>query len=84
MRIHKKWETGRYYKFIQNSRAFCRFPPGFYKHVDIDFENARLGFNNRDRAIARSIPLVHLMIFHVNGNLDSTWLPDEEILAKLT
>ncbi|MEX2682312.1 MAG: radical SAM protein [Candidatus Sigynarchaeota archaeon] len=52
------------------------------KAIDVVFENADLRFIDRDREVPRRIPLVHELVFHASGTLNSTWLPGEGIVAK--
>jgi cyclic pyranopterin phosphate synthase len=53
------------------------------RSIDVVFENADLHFIDCDRAIPRAIPVVHELVFHPSGSLNSTWLPGEGIIAKL-
>jgi molybdenum cofactor biosynthesis enzyme MoaA len=50
--------------------------------VDVVFENADLRFIDRNRAVPRAVPLVHELVFHPGGTLNSTWLPGEGIIAR--
>ncbi len=50
--------------------------------VDVVFENADLRFIDRNRSAPRTIPLVHELVFHPGGTLNSTWLPGEGIIAR--
>jgi cyclic pyranopterin phosphate synthase len=50
------------------------------KKIDVVFENADLRFIDRDRAVPREIPVVHELVFHPGGTLNSTWLPGEGIV----
>jgi GTP 3',8-cyclase len=52
------------------------------KKIDVVFENADLRFIDRDRAVARDVPLVHELVFHPGGSLNFTWLPGEGIIAR--
>jgi cyclic pyranopterin phosphate synthase len=68
-----------YYYYIE----VYKYIPKRGRSVDVVFENADLRFLDRDRAMPRGNPLVHELVFHPGGTLNSTWLPGEGIVARL-
>ncbi len=67
-----------YYYYIE----VYKFNSKSGKKIDVVFENADLRFIDRDREIPRTMPLVHELVFHPGGTLNSTWLPGEGIVAR--
>ncbi len=67
-----------YYYYIE----VYKYIPKRGKMVDVVFENADLRFIDRDRAVPRTVPLVHELVFHPGGTLNSTWLPGEGIITR--
>nr|MDO8110966.1 radical SAM protein [Candidatus Sigynarchaeota archaeon] len=68
-----------YYYYVE----VYRYTSKHGKAVDVVFENADLTYINRDQASPRPVPMIQELIFHPNGNLCKSWLPDEGIIAKL-
>ncbi|HME50835.1 MAG TPA: radical SAM protein [Candidatus Lokiarchaeia archaeon] len=68
-----------YYYYIE----IYRYMSTRSKSIDVVFENADLAFIDKDRTRRQNRPVIHEMIFHPNGSLNSAWLPGEGILAKL-
>ena len=67
-----------YYYYIE----VYKYTPRHGRAIDVVFENADLRFIDRDRSLSRNGSLVHELVFHPCGTLNSTWLPGEGIVAK--
>ncbi|NMC06033.1 MAG: radical SAM protein [Candidatus Lokiarchaeota archaeon] len=68
-----------YYYYIE----VYKYRPARGKSINVVFENADLRFIDRDRQVPRDPPLVHELVFHPGGTLNSSWLPAEGIIARL-
>ncbi|MBN2153307.1 MAG: radical SAM protein [Candidatus Lokiarchaeota archaeon] len=67
-----------YYYYIE----VYKYIPTRGRTIDVVFENADLRFIDCDRSLPRQVPLVHELIFHPSGTLNSSWLPGEGIVAR--